>query len=75
VGADGPDFVDQVLNAGDAELAKDLLNDRVVVEGDSGAVNLSVTSSVDKLLNGGAGGVAVGDQGLNVSNHVHGGLV
>jgi len=31
VRADGPDFVDKVLNAGDAEFAKDLLDDRVVV--------------------------------------------
>lgn len=75
VRADGPDFVDKVLNAGDTEFAKDLLDDRVVVYGNSGAVNLSVTSSVDELLDGGSGGVAVGNQGFNVSNHVHGGLV
>ena len=74
-GADGGDLVDEVLNAGEAELAEGSLNDGVVSEGDSLAVDLAVASLVDKLSDQALGRVAVGDVGLNSSDHVHGGLV
>ena len=49
VSADSRDFVDEVLNAGDAVLSERGLNDGVVGEGDSGPVDLAVSSLVDKL--------------------------
>jgi hypothetical protein len=75
VGTDGPDLVDKVFHAGDAEFAENRLDDGVVVDGNSGAVDLTVASGVDELAGGGAGGVTVGDKGFNKSDHVHGGLV
>ena len=75
VGTDGNDLVDEVLNAGDTRLAENAINDGVVIERNSGAVNLTEAAAVDELLDGGAGGVAVGDEGLNVADHVPGGLV
>merc|ERR1712100_447669 len=75
VGADGPDLVDQVLDAADTELAESLINDLVVVQGDAAAVNLTIATGVDKLTDGSAGGETVGDKGLNIADHVHGGLV
>jgi hypothetical protein len=75
VGADGPDLVDKVLNAGDTILAENLIDASVVVEGNAGAVDLTVTTGVDKLAGGGAGGETVGDEGLDVADHVHGSLV
>jgi hypothetical protein len=75
VGSDAPDLVNEVLNAGDTEFAEHAVNDFVVIEGNAGTVNLTVATSVDKLADGGTGRVAVSDKGLNVTNHVHGGLV
>jgi hypothetical protein len=67
--------VDEVLNAGEADLAEGSLNDGVVGERNSLAVDLTVASLVDELSDQALGGVAVGDVGLNSSDHVHGGLV
>lgn len=75
VGTDGNDLMDEVFNARDTRLAKNAINDGVVIKRNSGAVNLTEAAAVDKLLDGGAGGVAVGDEGLNVADHVPGGLV
>jgi hypothetical protein len=75
VGTDGNDLMDEVFNARDTRLAKNAINDGVVIERNSGAVNLTEAAAVDELLDGGAGGVAVGDEGLNVADHVPGGLV
>lgn len=72
---DGDDLVDQVFNAGNAVLAEDAFNNRVVGQGDSRSVDLSVTSLVDKLSDQALAGVTVGNVGLNSSDHVHGGLV
>jgi hypothetical protein len=73
---DGPDLVDEILDAGDTVvLGEDGLNNGVVVEGNSGAVDLTVATSVDELLDGGAGGVTVGDEGLDLADHVPGGSV
>lgn len=70
-----PDLVDKVLNTGDAKLAKNLFNNCVVVKCKSWAVNLTKTSSVDKLAYSGAGGISPSDKGFNVSYHVDGGFV
>lgn len=75
VGADRPELVDQVLNAGDAELAKLVVDHRVVLDGDAGAVDLAVAAGVDQLADGVAAGETVGDQGVDTSDHVPGSLV
>jgi hypothetical protein len=75
LGTAGGDLVDQVLDAGNAVLAKGALDDAVVGEGNPAAVDLSVATLVDELADGGAGGVAVGDEGLDPLDHVDSGLV
>ena len=75
VGSDGPELVDEVLDAGDSVLSEGVVNDGVVVDGDSGAVNLSEATGVDELGGGGAGGVSVGDEGFNETDHVPGSTV
>jgi len=44
-------FMDQIFNAGDSNLAQLLLNDVVVSEWNSLAIHLSITSLVDEILN------------------------
>lgn len=76
VGSNGGDFVDKILNADDSVLlSESVLNDGVVSEGNSRAVDLSEASLVDKLGNGSLRWVAIGDVGLDSSQHVDGGLV
>ena len=75
VGADGPQLVDEVLNAGDAELAELVVNHRVVLERNALAVDLAVATGVDKLADGLAAGETVGDEGVDAADHVPGGLV
>ena len=76
VGADSPDLVVQVLNAVQvAVVAKGLRDDRVVIESNSGSVDLAETALVDELADGVTGGVAVRDVGLNHSDHVDRGAV
>ena len=75
VGTDGPNLMDQVLNAGNALLAKAVSDDRVVVESNSGSVDLAVAALVDELAHGVAGWVSVGDVWLHNSEHVDRGLV
>jgi len=67
--------VDEVFNAGNADLAENTLNDGVIAQWNSGAVDLSVASLVDKLSDDALRRIAVGDVWLNSSDHVHGGLV
>lgn len=76
VGADGPELVDEVLNAVDAGVLESLTvsDDGVIGDGDSGSVNLTVSSLVDESLESGSGGVSVGDVRLDHSDHVDGGL-
>jgi hypothetical protein len=74
VGADSHDLVDQVLNADDAVLAKVLLNDRVVGEGNALAVDLAVSTLVDELLDALQVGVAIGNPRLNNLDHLGSGL-
>lgn len=75
-GTHGVDLVDEVLNADDVVLlAEGSLNDVVVVERNSLALDLAVTALVDKLADGVVAGIAVGDVWLNATEHVDGGLV
>jgi hypothetical protein len=74
VGADGEDLVDEVLHADDAVLAKVLLDDGVVGEGNALLVDLAVSALVDELLDGLEVGVAVGDPRLDDLDHLHGSL-
>lgn len=74
VGADGVDLVDEILHADNAVLAEVLLNDRVVSEGNTLLVDLSVTALVDKLLDGLQVGVTVGNPGLDDLQHLSGSL-
>ena len=75
VGADGVDLVDKILNADDAVLAKVLLDDLVVGEGNALAVDLSVSALVDELTDGLEVGVTVGDIGVDDGEHLGGSLV
>ena len=75
LGSESGDFMDKILNARDSVLSKDGLNDIVVSQGNSRAVNLAVASLVDELLDGCLGWVSIGNVRLNASEHVDGGLV
>ena len=75
VGAASNNLVDEVLNAVDADLSETLLNDSVIIQRDSGAVDLAETALVDKSADGVTSGEAVGDEWLNRADHVDGGLV
>jgi hypothetical protein len=72
VGANGEDFMDEILHADDAVLAEVLLNDRIVGEGNALLVDLSVSALVHKLLDALEVGVTVGDPRLNNLNHLRG---
>jgi hypothetical protein len=52
VGANGKDFVDQILNANDALVAESLGNQRVVRDGDALLVQLGISALVDEILDG-----------------------
>ena len=67
--------MDEILNAVDALLAEGVGNIGVVVKSNSGSVDLTVASLVDELADGIASGVAVGDVGLDHSDHVDSSLV
>lgn len=72
---DGPDLVDEILDAVDTLLSESLLNDGVVAKSDSGSVDLTETSLVDELADSVSGGVTVGDVGLDHADHVDGSAV
>jgi hypothetical protein len=72
VGADGVDLVDDVLNAGDTELAEVGLDELVVGDGQTLLVDLSVTALVDKLADGLQVGVSVSDERLDDLQHLAG---
>ena len=74
VGADGVDLVDEVLDADDAVLAKVLLDDVVVGDGQTLLVDLAVAALVDELTDGLVVGVTVGNEGLDDLQHLGGGL-
>lgn len=75
VGADGIDFVDKILHTDDASLAKLLLNDRVVGQGNALTVDFAETTLVDKVAHILQRSITPGDVGLSNSEHVDGGLV
>ncbi len=74
VGAAGGDLVNNVLDREDAVLAEVLLDDLVVVDGETLAVDLGVTTLVDEVTDGLEVGGTVGDVGLNKLEHLRGGL-
>jgi hypothetical protein len=74
VGTNSEDLVDQILHADNAVLAKAVLNDGIVGEGDALLVDLSVSALVDELTNCLEVRVSVGDPWLNDLQHLEGGL-
>jgi hypothetical protein len=74
VGADGEDLVDQILHADNAVLAKVLLNDGVVGEGNALLVDLSISTLVDELTDSLQVGVSIGDPWLDNLQHLKSGL-
>lgn len=74
VGAAGGDLVNDVLDREDAVLAEALLDDLVVVDGETLAVDLGVTTLVDEVTDGLEVGGTVGDVRLNKLKHLRGGL-
>jgi hypothetical protein len=75
LGSKAVDLVDDVLDAFDSVLSETLLDDLVLDQGDSLSVELSVSSLVDEGLDGVLGWESVGDIWLDLSEHVHRGLV
>lgn len=75
VGSNGVDLVDKILDADNAVLAKVLLDDLVVGEREALAVDLAVTTLVDKLADGLEVGVTVGNVRVDDGEHLRGSLV
>lgn len=75
VRAHSEDLMDKILSADDAMGAQGSLNDRVVGESNASLVDLTEPTLVDELTHSLKVGVSVGDIGLNLLQHVHGGLV
>jgi len=71
----GSDLVNEVLNAGDSVLSELVGDDAVVRKWKSASVDLSVSSLVDKVLDGSSGGEAISHEWLDNLNHVPGSLV
>ena len=67
--------MDKVLNASDAGFAELTSDNGVIGEWESASVDLAVSSLVDQLGDGGSGWETVGDEWLDDSDHVPGGLV
>jgi len=68
-------LVDEVLHAGNSGATKLIGDDGVVGEGDSRVGDLTISSLVDKLGDGGSGWESVSDKWLNHSEHVPGTFV
>jgi len=71
----GDNFVDEIFNANDAVLAQALLNNLVVVKGDTILVHFAETSLVDQLANGLDGGLTIGNVVLDHLKHDEGRFV
>jgi 2-succinyl-5-enolpyruvyl-6-hydroxy-3-cyclohexene-1-carboxylate synthase len=69
------DFVDKIFNTDDVVLTKRLLNDRVVSDGDTLLVNLSISTLVDQTTDGLQVRVTVGNIRLDQLEHLRGSLV
>ena len=67
--SNGVDLVDEVFDAGDAELAEGVVDLAVVIEVEALLVDAAVTTLQHKLAHGVHGGVAVGDVGLDETQH------
>jgi len=74
VGSNSEDFVDQILDRNDTILAKALLDELVVGQGDALAVDLAVSALVDELADGLEVRLSVGDPWLDDAKHLKGGL-
>mmetsp|Transcript_53851 Transcript_53851/g.80363 ORF Transcript_53851/g.80363 Transcript_53851/m.80363 type:complete len:247 (+) Transcript_53851:211-951(+) len=68
-------LVDEICCATDSKLAQTFLDDRVIGDRDALLVELTEATLVDKLLNGRACGVTVGDIGFDQPKHSNGSLV
>jgi len=75
VGSNGPELVDEILNANDSVSAQNLLNLLVVVEGGAGTADLQVSTLVDELLDQLEGGVSPCNVWLDELEHGEGSLV
>jgi hypothetical protein len=74
VGANSVDLVDEVLNGGDAELAKSLLDDLVLGDRDALLVDLAVSALVEELTDVLERRISVSNIGLDDLQHLSGGL-
>jgi hypothetical protein len=72
VGTNSVDLVDDILNADDTNSAQSLLNDIIGGDGNTLSINLGKSALVDQLANGLQVGVAIGDEGLNQTEHLDG---
>jgi len=68
--SDGENFVDQILNGNDTELAKVGLDDGIVGQRNSLAIDLSITSLVEKFSNRLEVGLSICDIWLDQSQHL-----
>jgi len=75
VGTDGVNFVDEVGSALDSGALESLSNNSVGGDRNALLVDLSESTFVDKILDGGASGVAVSDVRFDQSEHSDGGFV
>ena len=75
VGTAGDNLVDEVLHAVDTLGTELTSDDAVVGERESASIDLTVTTLIDKLGDGGTAGETVGDERLDNTDHVPGGLV
>lgn len=76
VGSKSTNLVNKIFNACDSVLFSEyLFNDGVIGKRNSGSIDLSETSLVDKLGNSSLRRITIGDVRLNSSEHVNGGLV
>ena len=71
----GPNLVDEILNAVDTLFTEGSSNDGVVIESESLSVDLAVASLVDEFADGIAGWVAICHIRLNHADHVDRGTV
>jgi len=73
--ADGVDFVNQIFDAVDSEVAHGFLDDIIVGDLDSLTVDLDSASLVDHVFDGVLGWVAPGNEWIANSKHLNGSFV
>ena len=69
------DLIDDVLDAFDSVISESLLDDLILDKRNSLSVELSISSLVDKRLDGFLRWESISDIRFNLSEHVHRGLV